>query len=109
MPNKLASSCIKAKHIKHKLTELQALKDELAITAGNSTYLTHKLTLSSYRQMSKFTKLVKYGRFEQQNQGQVFDTELHTQQLENRFFSQTHSSRFIKTDHANQFQRRTIK
>lgn len=36
--------------------------------------------------MSKFTKLVKYGRFEQQNQGQVFDIELHTQQLENGFF-----------------------
>lgn len=62
VPNKIVSKDVKAEYIKHKLIKLKVFKDELAITVGNSIYLTHKLTLMSYRHMSKFTKLVKYGK-----------------------------------------------
>jgi len=64
VPNKIVSKDVKAEYIyiKHKLIKLKVFKDELAITVGNSIYLMHKLTLRSYRHMSKFTKLVKYGK-----------------------------------------------
>lgn len=61
-PNKIALKYIKAEYINHKLIKLKVLKDKLAITVANSIYLMHKLTLRSYRHMSKLTKLVKYGK-----------------------------------------------
>ena len=61
VPNKIVSKDVKAEYIdiKHKLIKLKVFKDELAITVGNSIHLMHKLTLRSYRHMSKLTKLVK--------------------------------------------------